>query len=195
MLLTPALALEMTSKWVILNKVSLTDSLICKLACSEPSVELKPVKFSKAKIKSEQTSAKVRKSSLIKVPRMHVRRGLTFLETNATKNHLRDPCVGLGVGVMLPKFRGWTSWPRDSEMLPLNEAWGENTAFSMISPGDKLWQLVAKIQALWQSGRKARPTHSLHLPLGSVFCIHFLTDRKAGNCLCVEQVTAIGRWT
>lgn len=120
---------------------------------------------------------------------MHILRGLTFLENNARKNHLHDPCMGLGVGVMLPKFRGWTSWPRDSEMLPLNEVWGENTAFSMISPGDKLWQLVAKIQALWQSGRKARPTHSLHLPLGSVFCTHLLTNRKGGNCLCVEQIT------
>lgn len=33
------------------------DNLICKLAGSEPSVELKPDKFPKAEIKSEQTSA------------------------------------------------------------------------------------------------------------------------------------------
>lgn len=112
------------------------------------------------------------------------------------ENTARNPkpkCIILvwvaGVGVMLHKFRGWISHPRDSETLPLDKARGESTALSMISPGEKLRQLAAKIKASWQSGRRARPTHSLHLLLGSEFWTHLLTNMKGANCFCVEWVT------
>lgn len=117
--------------------------------------------------------------------------GLVFPET--TLRNPKPSCIILvwvdGVGATLHKFTGSTSQQKGEEMLPLHSTWWEGTALSVISAGEKLWQLVAKIKASWQSGRRARPTHSLHSLLGREFGTHLLTNPECRNCLCVEWFT------
>ena len=86
------------------------DSLTCKLLCSEQSADLKPGKYSKARshIKTEQTSACVRKASLVKIPRMHVLKRILFPE-NTTRNP-KPNCTtlvwGAGVGANVTETQG-----------------------------------------------------------------------------------------
>lgn len=122
---------------------------------------------------------------------MHIRRGLTFLENNARGRTTCDPCVGLGVGVMLPKFRLNILTKRPQRFS--NEAWGENTAFSMISPGDKLWQLKLKYKLC---GKAVGKPHSTFSPFAtsSVRVLHTFSDKREGRQLplCWTGHRAIG---
>lgn len=114
--------------------------------------------------------------------------GLIFPENSA-----RNPKPGCitpvwvdAVGAALHKFTGWTSQQKGEEMLPLLSTRWERTALGVSSAGEKLWQLLAGMEASWRSGRIARLTHSLHSPLGSEWGTHLLTGPKCRNCLWVE---------